>query len=74
MDLNQKFRLYGHEVLPVLPKRLRSAVLQQLHDHPAAGHFRVTQTHDSGQSDLFFVKFISLCRALYYSLNFVSIS
>lgn len=36
----------GPELLPVLPERLRSDVLQQLHDVPTAGHLGVSRTYD----------------------------
>lgn len=36
----------GPELLPVVPKHLRSDVLRQLHDVPTAGHLGVSRTYD----------------------------
>lgn len=36
----------GPELLLVVPKHLRLAVLQQLHDAPTAGHLGITRTYD----------------------------
>uniref|UniRef100_L7LYP4 RNA-directed DNA polymerase n=1 Tax=Rhipicephalus pulchellus TaxID=72859 RepID=L7LYP4_RHIPC len=36
----------GHDLLPVIPKHLRSTVLRELHDAPTAGHLGVSRTYD----------------------------